>query len=335
MAARSSKTLSPHWLLVAAFFASGVFIGGLALFLWLGVQSPAVFKIHPTQKYPYINPILAVDVFENRQFGQNHALELQVEGLINDHKRKGGITSATVYYRDIEPGIWFGVGADQKFSPGRLLKIPIMISYFKLAESNPEILNQRITFYGEAEVQPLLGTRQLPALVRGHSYSVDELIQKMIVDTDNAAANTLFDTIDKQALGEVFSDLGIDFHEDKETQDFIALKLYSLFFRILYNSSYLNREYSERALEILIQGDNTIGLGANLPKSVPFANRWGVRTIRNDGKSQVELYDCGIIFFPHHPYLMCATAIGGGLAPVQDFLKELGELVYNETKYRY
>lgn len=332
-----ASIFEPKWLLVFVFFVAGIFLGGLALYLWLNVPDiSGGYKIHQARsQYKYINPLLAVDLYGQEKFVKNKSLELELEALVNDAKKKG-VSGISVYFRDIEPGLWAAINDTEKFSPGKLLKIPIMIAYFKLAEINPEILNKKLVFDGKD-----IGLHKdevftpKDALKIGEAYAVEDLIHRMIVNYDDNAADLLFDNIDKDSLNEVFSDLGIEFKEDKQTQDFISLKIYSLFFRVLYNATYLNRDFSEKALSLLDEADNSVGLGAALPKDLAISNRYGGRVFAQNNARFFEMYDCGIVYYPEHPYLLCATAESANLTDLKDFLKELGKTVFAEISYEY
>lgn len=311
------RALEPKWILSIAFFIAGLFLGGLGIYLWVSTGNVGFSKIHPSStRFKYINPLLAVEFAGNRQFLPNKSLQVALSGMVEQAEREGRIRHASVYFRDLEPGFWAGVDENGKFSPGKLLKIPIMITYYRLAETDAGILDQRLFLNGEA-------------------YTVDELIKKMIVYSDDEAANVLFDNADKTSLDEVFSDLGIDFKEDKETQDFIPLRLYSLFFRILYNATYLSDEFSSKAMDLLVQTESDIGFSVTLPKNLPVANREGIRTFTEGNRKMYEIYDCGVVFYPGHPYLLCGAAQSDNRDKLRGFFKSLGELVYKEVNYEY
>jgi beta-lactamase class A len=101
----------------------------------------------------------------------------------------------------------------------------------------------------------------------------------MIIYSDNSATNLLFNNIDHNALKDVFSDLGLKFDEQTATSDFISPKQFSLFFRILFNASYLNRSYSESALELLSQTTFKDGLEAGVPKNIEISHKFGEREL--------------------------------------------------------
>ncbi len=331
-----SKAIEPRWILVVIFFLSGIFLGGIGLYLWFGLYRTVGYKIHSTNPvYKFINPLIAVEFNNSNSFSINKSLELQIRGLVDESQKNQQINTASVYFRDIEPAYWAGVNENAKFSPGNLLKIPIMISYFKLAENDPQILQKKLknTSTQARKDDPFPSATPL---VFGETYSVNELIRRMIVDGDDVAAILLYDNIDNRTLNEVYSDLGIDFVENNTTtSDYISLKLYSLFFRVLYNSTYLNREYSEQALSLLSQTNTNVGISATLPKESPIAQEFDAHAYTENGISGYEMYDCGIIYYPNHPYLLCASVKGKTLKNIEGFLKSLSQRVYSEMDYKY
>jgi hypothetical protein len=59
--------------------------------------------------------------------------------------------------------------------------------------------------------------------------------------------------ISEELFFKVYTELGVPLpkNNDNPNEEFISVKDYASFFRILYNASYLNREYSETALKLL------------------------------------------------------------------------------------
>lgn len=332
---KSASMFEPQWLLIFAFFEAGIFLGSIVLYIWFGLNSDDISKTHiRSNNYKYINPVLTMEVNQAPFFQVNKSLELSSEALINKHKISGDISSASIYFRDLESGSWISINDTDKFSPGKLLKIPLMIAYFKLAENNPDSLNKKLIYRGDTFNQDELFKNQSNFKV-GQAYSVEELIHGMIVYSDDEAANLLFDNIDKSSLAEVFSDLGVDFKEDKETQDMISIKLYSLFFKVLYGANYLSRDYSEKALALLVEADENYGLASSLPQSIVSANRYGARTYLSNGQKRIEMWDCDLIYYPSHPYLACSVARGTDIPNIQRFFTELGQKIYTEVQFRY
>ncbi len=190
------------------------------------------------------------------------------------------------------------------------------MAYFKAAESNSGLLNKTLMF-------------------NDTPVTMEELVRTMIIDDDNDATNLLFDNIDQNSLDEIYSDLGIEFIETKEALDYISVKDYSLVLRFLYNATYLNRAYSEKALELLSETTPGQGIDTGLEKSLVVAHKYRDRTFVDGGNNLVEAHDCGIIYFPNYPYLLCMASVGKNKETVDNLFKEVGQLTYQDMKNNY
>ncbi len=338
MSTRRTNAVEPKWLLVFAFFIAGSFFGGLAIYLYANAAHPASVKLHlPAGTYQYINPTLATEPAANySNFSTvSKDLELKVNGLITDARNHGEVSDAAMYFRDFEPGTWLAVNANMQFSPGVLLKVPIMIAYYRLAEIQPSVLDEQIIFDGTLVLphEDIFST--LSPMVPGQTYTVKDLLARMINTSDETAAALLFTHIDKQKLNEIFSDLGIDFTEDTEHRDFISLKRYSLFYRVLYNANYLSPDYSEKALAFLADTNTPSLLQKNLPQAVSFVHRVSGRVFTQASISMTEAYECDIVYYPKHNYLLCAVAQGKTRATIENLFSQIGMAIYDDVSYRY
>ena len=320
----NTRRLPLKWIFFAEFFLSVVVGWGLAAYFLNNGQQITVHATRSHEKFTYIHPLL--DVGFSAKQPLDDVIQADIEQFILRSKQSKLISNAGVYFKNLTAGRGATINADLMFSPGNLLKVPIMIAYFKIAEKNPAILDERFVFRGESlESSNIFHKHTL--LQEGTSYSVDELIKQMIVNGDRDAALLLFNNIDKHTLNNIFSDLGIQFNEQKNNQDFISLRQYSLIYRVLFNATYLTSDFSEKALVLLIDADNSIGIGAGLPKNMPVANRFGGRIIPNNGTQTFEVHDCGIVYM-NKPYLLCAAVQGVSLEDIKDFLKNLGQKIY-------
>lgn len=331
MSSKRRSSIEPKWILVLVFFVAGAFTGGLSTYLYTNASPLSTVKLHlPKGTYAYTNPTLATDPASTQTGTASKALELKLQGLINKSSA-AGVTHAGLYYRDLEPGTWLDLNGAAQFSPGVLLKIPITITYFRLAQERPAILDESLTFTG-----PYIKSNSLleekSTLEIGKSYTINDLLNRMTVGNDDTAANLLFEHIDKDILNQTFSDLGIDFNEDNVNADFISIRRYSLFFRVLYNAAYLSPEYSEKVLTLLSKNTSRSFLQQHLPQSIRFVSREGGRLLKGSG---VEAYECDIVYYPGHDYLLCATAQGDTQQAVSDLFAQLGQVVYDDTSYRY
>ena len=325
----------PQWLAVVIFFLAGITLGVLGIFTWfLNNGSLAGFQnIHSRNSssgYKFINPLLAADVPQT-QFLASAQIQNKIKTLVDDRKQKGEISEGSVYFSEIESGRWAGVNENTQFSPGSLLRTALMIAYFKNAESNPGLLDQTLIYHSATNTLVAENTN----LQDGQAFAISDFITDMIVNENTNAANILYNNINHQSLNDVYSDLGIEFHENSIPEDYLSTKLYALMFRVLYNATYLNRVDSEKSLSILSETDNTVGIATGLPNDITVAHRFHLRHISTNPSSLIESHDCGIIYFPNHPYQLCVMAKGYKADAINLFFKDVGQLVYTDLKAEY
>lgn len=327
----------PRWYAVIVFFFAGVFLGAFVLFLWIfnGGAFYGIQKIHPTGKgdYKFISPLLAVDVNQPLNFFAHNQTENKITSLIDQEKKSGRLSGASVYFQDLENGEWFNVNPDDKFLTGKTLKVPIMIAYFKAAEADPAILRKKLVY--QTQANDTSASSQVD-LEDGGSYPIEEFLRDMIIDDSNSSAAILFRNIDKKALGQVYSDLSIPYAEDLTSDDYINVKQNSLFYRILYNATYLSREDSEKALEIISESDVGTGATAALPQNLKVAHRHppDQQGARQAG-GMFQSSDCGIVYYPGHPYIFCAMATGKDRGSLEGFLTQAGSVAYQDMFNKY
>jgi len=101
-------------------------------------------EIHESNNnYKYISPLLECNA-PNLESHKNIDLKNLIISIIKDESSNNDITDAAVYIRDLNNGPWIGINLTEKFSPASLLKVPILITYLKLAENNPKLLQEKI-----------------------------------------------------------------------------------------------------------------------------------------------------------------------------------------------
>lgn len=280
--------------------------------------------------YKFINPLLECDIDAVSQDTNLDKLRNKIQGTISEDIIKGNITHTSVYYRDMNNGPWFGINQNEMFSPASLIKVPLMIAYFKLAETNPEILNKELVVTPPPGVLPQNITPTV-TLVPNQKYTIRQLINHLIVFSDNEAYNILLANIDNQFLIKVFDDLGVDITPglSNPNGDIISVKSYASFFRILYNASYLSPKSSEEALNILSQSKFKDALVAGLPPSVLSSHKYGERSF--EGSPIKQLHDCGIVYVPNKPYLVCIMTRGTNFEKLTATIKKISSLIYDQV----
>jgi beta-lactamase class A len=204
-----------------------------------------------------------------------------------------------------------------------------MMAYFKKAEERPAILSEKLVL-----PNGLRGVSQnfeVPDLLKvGASYTVEQLIKEMIVASDNRAMVALVQHLPSADMQRVFSDLGLSAQLITDAGDSISPRLYATFLRVLYNATYLSREYSERALVLLSQSSFKVGLVAGLPAGTKIAHKYGERSYgqADEVYGERELHDCGIVYSKAGDYVICVMTKGYDLDKLASAIADISRTTY-------
>lgn len=276
----------------------------------------------------FVNPLLDCQSPDVRSPKENQ-MKSEVEAFIAESKSAGRVESISVFYRDLFNGPSFGIDTDIHFTPASLLKVPLMIAYFKEAEKNPHLLEEKLTYDPKNELpggaSQVIGT-PIP-LIAGKKYDVEFLINRMITVSDNSSAKMLVDRLKNVNISQTLNDMGIQVH-NKEGGTWIDVRSYASLMRILYNSTYLSRTYSNAALAMLSRSEYRDGLPAGVDPGVAVAHKFGERTLNKI----VQLHDCGIVYFPNRPYLLCVMTRGKSFADLTPTIAKVSNIIYTHVK---
>jgi beta-lactamase class A len=288
--------------------------------------------------YEYVKPLLDCEQpSDGKANPQLRPFRQSVNEFIQKDLDKKWADMVAVYFRELNDGRAFTIGNTDEFYPASLLKVPIMISLLKEAEANPQILKHEIRYNN-----PKLKTIQndIPkTLELGKTYTVDELLSRMIIYSDNVSTNLLENFVNLNVLEKTYNELGInDPYRDVDqsrmvtasTRYLISAEAYASFFRVLFNASYLSRPLSEKALALLARSDFKDGLVAGVPAEIKVAHKYGFRITGVNGEIK-QLHDCGIIYYPNNPYLLCVMTSGKSYEYLDDAIKEISRVVYQEV----
>ena len=272
---------------------------------------------------------------------QENSLYKKVSSYINEEIHAGKALDISFYYRDLNSGKWTGVNESDTYAPASLLKVPTMISILKVAENRPNLLSKEIAYHGEYdEVNKGEYFQPGKQILANKNYTVYELLSYMIRYSDNRATELLLDTFGEKNISKVHLDLQLAMPPQSATSgtvDYMSVRDYARLFRVLYNATYLNREYSLKALNLLIDPDFPEGIAAGVDPAIKVANKFGERTVNNvDGTiDHRELHDCGIVYRAHDPYLLCIMTKGQDFEALTAIIKEISAISYREDSSKW
>jgi hypothetical protein len=333
---RALRHSSTPWILAA------LVVGALIGWLLPSPISPSQYiggvLFQSSTHYQYIDPLLACEVGAPELFTELKPLKQSLSNLIAADIQSGKATEVSVYFRSLRNAHWFSLNPNETYAPASLLKVFVMMAYYKESRDlqDPTLLQRHIVFEGSsnpnADDSP---GAQIPHLVNGQSYTIEEVIKQMIVYSDNDALTTLTNNFDPQttkSMSEIFSDLQIDSPLTDEKNYLMPVQQYAMIFRVLYGSTYLGRIQSEQALGLLAQAQYHDGIVAGVPANVAVAHKFGITTTpaTDTVPGHPELHDCGIVY-ASQPYELCIMTQGSDFPTLQGVIQELSKTTYEEV----
>lgn len=320
-------------ILIAASFAGGFYWGKYEQKrVDIGVDQNDG-EVHQDKKMnKLINPLLGC---EDAKFNQYTPYEEAItdrinKEIINQHPE----IIYSLYFRNLNNGPWFAINEKEEFYPASLLKVPTMMAYLKKSEKEPEIMNKEYV-YAQEEIPMEQFVKPDQQLENGKVYTVEELIRRMIVNSDNGATTLLIKNMPKEDLDKTYTDLGLKTSLSNDTFTTLTTKNYATFFRILYNAAYLDQDKSEWVLELMVNSQFKDGLVAGVPKEILVSHKFGERMMPEEKEKPVQLHDCGIVYHLELPYVLCVMTKGKNFEQQAKAIADISKIVYEEIDKRY
>ncbi len=282
--------------------------------------------------YDFINPLLECELAPESGFKVLQPIQNHVSSIVGSYLQLDGVEDVSVYFRDLNNGPWFGIDEQKLFAPASLFKVPLAIAILKEAQSNPELLQQSL-FFETRQMDEVASPNftSSKTLELGHSYTIDELIERMIAYSDNEAMSLLYQYLDPKLLSQVESDLDLGLQTSGDGEKSLSVKAYAGIFRVLYNASYLNREMSDKLLRTLAKSEFTSGIVRPLPPNTVVAHKFGERGIANlNGTFSSQLHDCGIVYNYENPYLLCVMTRGSDFKKQTELIRAVSKSIYED-----
>lgn len=280
----------------------------------------------------HVNPLLdcdlADDVLRNRELAP---FKESVARYLQGRVAQRAAASVSVYFRELNDGIWFAIGDTERFVPASLRKLPLLIALLKMAEApgGGGLLDAQVPFDLSRDYSQDQNVKPAEALVPGARYGVRELLRRMIVHSDNNAFTLLTRVVDQAELDRVYALLRMQNPRAVDDDAFLSVQTYASFFRILYNATYLSKEGSDAALDLLAHTEFRAGLVGGVPPGVVVAHKFGEKS--DPAAGTFQLHDCGIVYFPENPYLLCVMSRGPSFESLDEVIRGVSRIVYGEV----
>lgn len=277
--------------------------------------------------YKFINPILYTENY--KESTEYKPLEEKIQNYIDEAQSDKLADSVSVYFRDLNSGNWTGVNEDVLYEPSSMLKVLVMLSYLRKDEDDHQSLYETLNYQNMDDPgQTYKPTRKLAT----GPQTVNDLLAQMIDESDNQAALTLLNN-NMDGFNRAYSSLQLPQPPVGKLIDYMSPESYSVLFRTLYNSSYITREDSEKALRLLSMTSFTKGIVAGVPENTQVSHKFGEHTERNSDGTLLyrELHDCGIVYKPSDPYFICIMTKGTDFSKLETVIQSISKIIYDNV----
>lgn len=295
-----------------------------------------VSHVQPVEKriklsgFNFISPLLDVELPEG--YGvRNEPIQFKptVKKFVDQQIQTGKVAEMSVYYRDLSDGPWFGINEHIQYNPASMMKLPVMVAWLKRAENDKSVFRRKFIFDERTMKVPPQSIKPEKSLESGSSYTVEELLRYMIYFSDNRATYLLLSALTPEEHSNVIVNMNVYTSRIGEHYS-TTVRGYSGFLRILYNASFLNKEMSEKALELMSYNDFRYGIPAGVPKGTIIASKFGEYPDENN-PGFGQLHEFGIVYHPKGPYILGVMTRGNNWKVQADIIKSVSEIVYNSV----
>lgn len=240
------------------------------------------------QKYPLLDPM--------RFFAEPRDLLTTVQPIRTELRKlfeKEWLDSTSLYFEYINTGANISINPDVRILPASLIKVPLAMAVMKKIERWDWKLYNELVMMKEDRDSEWGDVYKHPI---GTPITIQNLIEEMLLHSDNTAYRILYRNLSLDEVKDVFSALGLDDFFDQEWK--VTAKEYTRLIRSLYTANYLTPEHSQFLLNVLSDTDYDDYLGQSIPKDAVFAHKiW-------ENESKTVILDAGLVYLWSRVYLI-------------------------------
>lgn len=238
---------------------------------------------------------------------------------------------AGIVIKDLSRDWEIAIRQDLKVPSASLVKIPIMSACFYAAYQHKLDFEEKLSL-GAKDITS--GSGVLRHMAPGKEFTIEELLELMITESDNTATNMLIDKLGFSYLNETFDMFGLkdtnisrhmmDFKKrSRGIENYTSAKDIALLLQKIYRRQLIDSDYSCQGLELLKRQKNNSRIPAKLPADVTVAHKTGLE--------KTVCHDAGIIFTDQGDFLICVLTRhnGKGSNGAKEFISNIALLTYN------
>lgn len=238
---------------------------------------------------------------------------------------------AGIVIEDIATGNDVRINADTLYPSASLVKVPIMAAYYQAAAEGKLSLDDTIILKRSHKVK---SCSHLCAARTGRAFPIRRLIELMITESDNTAANMLVDHVGFAYLNEKFVEFGLrntDLRRgimdlkwrNRGIENYTTAQDMGSLLKRIYKGALVSPEASGEMLEVLKRQKVNDRIPRFLPANITVAHKTGL--LYN------TVSDVGIVFTPQGDFIICViTADIQGLNSAKRFIGRVAAAAYKQ-----
>jgi len=224
----------------------------------------------------------------------------------------------SMYFEYLPTRANVSINKDAEFYPASLLKVPVAVAVAKKIERREwKWSNELVLLAGDRD--ELFGT--LYKEPTNSTHTIEDLVRRSLVESDNTAHFILLRNLETEEVEAVYEHIGLKGFFDTDGR--ISAKRYSAIFRMLYASSYLSPEYSQKLLAFMTESTFTDFIEGGLPEKTTFSHKIGIAVDKN------VYVDSGVVYPPGRPYVLTIMVRTGNEPQAQDIMQDISRIIYD------
>jgi beta-lactamase class A len=268
---------------------------------------------------------------DQRELARRQAAWASLRATVSRQQAMFKGTSGIVI-KDLTNGWEIDLNKAEVFPAASLIKIPIMAGCMQAINEGRISLDSEIRL---DRGDKTAGSGVLKAMPAGSVYTVDKLIELMIAESDNTAANILIDQLTPEYLNSFFKQQRLtstclrrkmmDFSRRKQgVENYTSAADIALLLERMYKGCCVNQKVSDKCIAVLLRQKLKDRIPKKLPKDTPVAHKTGLE--RN------VCHDAGVVYTPQGNFLICVLTKSkskGGYQEMKNFIAKTALAVCN------
>ncbi|OGX14816.1 MAG: hypothetical protein A2166_05895 [Omnitrophica WOR_2 bacterium RBG_13_41_10] len=236
--------------------------------------------------------------------------------------------------KDLSNNWQIKINPNGSFPAASLVKIPIMAACFYAVNEGRLKLDENLQLRTKDKV---LGSGNLKNLASGRLFSIQQLLEIMITESDNTATNMLIERIGFDYLNDCFKKIGLkntnisrkmmDFKSRRHgRENFTTASDLAFILEEIYRNKLINRKYSQKCLGLLKKQNIRDRIPSRLPQEICVAHKTGLE--------RGICHDVGIIFTHRTNILICVLTKHNNKTArlAKNFIARVAFLTYRYTQ---